>query len=100
MRVLKHLPEYASEILPENHVEDARKIVTEKLEPLASGVEDHEIVVILGIPRGQFWTLPRTTTCIVSSSPVIAGHRPGMQDLFLGSTAAVRNAKCAVHVVR
>jgi nucleotide-binding universal stress UspA family protein len=33
---------------------------------------------------------------------IIASHRPGMQDYFLGSTAAqvVRHATCAVHVVR
>ena len=33
---------------------------------------------------------------------IIASHRPGMQDLLLGSTASqvVRHARCAVHVVR
>jgi len=33
---------------------------------------------------------------------VIASHRPGLQDYFLGSTAArvVRHALCSVHVVR
>ena len=33
---------------------------------------------------------------------VIASHRPGLQDYFLGSTAArvVRHAPCAVHVMR
>jgi nucleotide-binding universal stress UspA family protein len=33
---------------------------------------------------------------------VIASHRPGFQDYYLGSTAAkvVRHANCSVHVVR
>jgi nucleotide-binding universal stress UspA family protein len=33
---------------------------------------------------------------------VVASHRPGVQEYFLGSTAArvVRHAPCAVHVVR
>ena len=33
---------------------------------------------------------------------VIASHRPGLEDYFLGSTAArvVRHAPCAVHVIR
>ena len=33
---------------------------------------------------------------------VIASHDPGIQDYFLGSTAArvVRHAHCSVHVVR
>jgi universal stress protein F len=35
--------------------------------------------------------------CIVMTS-----HKPGVEDLFLGSTAArvVRHAKCSVHVIR
>ncbi len=33
---------------------------------------------------------------------VIASHKPGLQDYFLGSTAArvVRHSPCAVHVIR
>ena len=33
---------------------------------------------------------------------IIASHRPGLEDYFLGSTAShvVRHASCAVHVVR
>lgn len=33
---------------------------------------------------------------------VVASHRPGLSDYFLGSTAArvVRHAKCSVHVLR
>ncbi|WP_170501927.1 universal stress protein, partial [Ruegeria atlantica] len=33
---------------------------------------------------------------------VLASHKPGMKDFFLGSTAAlvVRHARCSVHVLR
>jgi len=33
---------------------------------------------------------------------VIASHRPGLKDYFLGSTAGrvVRHSPCAVHVIR
>ncbi len=33
---------------------------------------------------------------------ILASHRPGFEDFFLGSTAdrVVRHAKCAVHVIR
>jgi nucleotide-binding universal stress UspA family protein len=33
---------------------------------------------------------------------IIASHRPGLQNLFLGSTAnrVVHHAKCTVHVLR
>lgn len=99
LHVLEHLPAYASEILPENHLEEARKIVTQKLEPLAKGIAGAEIVVVEGHSARTILDFAKTRNkdCIV-----IAGHRPGMQDLFLGSTAArvVRQAQCAVHVVR
>ncbi len=99
LHVLEHLPDYAREVLPENHIEDARKIVTEKLEPLSDGIENLEIVVIDGHSARSIldYSEKHKKDCIV-----ITGHRPGMQDLFLGSTAArvVRHAKCAVHVVR
>ena len=43
------------------------------------------------------WAGDNDVSCIV-----IASHRPGMQNLLLGSTATqvVRHAKCAVHVIR
>ncbi len=33
---------------------------------------------------------------------VLASHRPGFEDIFLGSTASrvVRHAKCSVHIIR
>ncbi|MBE1284313.1 MAG: universal stress protein [Rhodobacteraceae bacterium] len=99
LHVLEHLPDYAREVLPENHIEDAREIVTKKLEPLSDGIENIEIVVIEGHSARAIldYAQKHTKDCIV-----ITGHRPGMQDLFLGSTASrvVRHAQCAVHVVR
>ncbi len=43
------------------------------------------------------WASHHDIDCIV-----VASHRPGLQDYFLGSTAArvVRHAPCAVHVHR
>jgi nucleotide-binding universal stress UspA family protein len=43
------------------------------------------------------WADKHGVDCII-----IASHRPGMQDLLLGSTATtvVRHARCAVHVIR
>jgi len=43
------------------------------------------------------WAYKNDIDCIV-----IASHRPGMQDLLLGSTATqiVRHAVCSVHVIR
>jgi nucleotide-binding universal stress UspA family protein len=99
LHVLEHLPQYASELLPEDHFETARKTVIEKLSPLVDGLSDASVVVMEGHSARTILDVSETqkNDCIV-----IASHRPGMQDLFLGSTAArvVRHAKCAVHVVR
>lgn len=99
LHVLEHLPDYAREILPDSHVGDARKVVTEKLEPLTDGIENIGIVVVEGHSARAIldFSEKHQKDCIV-----ITSHRPGMQDLFLGSTAAkvVRHAQCAVHVIR
>ena len=99
LHVLEHLPQYASELLPEGHVEAASRTVTEKLEPLVEGIEDVEIVVTEGHSARTIldYAEAHQKDCIV-----IASHRPGIQDFFLGSTAArvVRHAQCAVHVTK
>lgn len=99
LHVLEHLPQYASDLLPEDHVETARQTVTARLAPLAEGIANAEVVVVEGHPARTILDFAdnHEKDCIV-----VASHRPGMQDLFLGSTAArvVRRAQCAVHVIR
>ncbi|MES0881476.1 universal stress protein [Roseibium sp. SCP14] len=99
LHVLEHLPQYASDLLPKDHFDTARKTVIEKLGPLVDGLSDASVVVMEGHSARTILDVSEAqkNDCIV-----IASHRPGMQDLFLGSTAArvVRHAKCAVHVVR
>ena len=99
LHVLEHLPEYASDLLSEDHVETVREAVTAKLVPLSEGVSDIEIVVVEGHSARTIldFSKKHQKDCIV-----ITSHRPGMQDLFIGSTAArvVRHAQCAVHVIR
>ena len=43
------------------------------------------------------WAESNKVDCIIINS-----HKPGLQDYFLGSTAArvVRHAQCSVHVIR
>ncbi|PLW77927.1 universal stress protein [Cohaesibacter celericrescens] len=99
LHVLEHLPQYASSLLPADHLETARKTITEKLTPLADGIAHVEVLVVEGHSGRTILdhTVEHACDCIV-----ITSHRPGMQDYFLGSTAArvVRHASCAVHVVR
>ena len=99
LHVLEQLPQYASDQLPADHMETARSTVTGKLAPLARDLPDAEIVVVEGHSARSIldYAEENAKDCIV-----LASHRPGMQDLFLGSTAArvVRQARCSVHVVR
>ena len=99
LHVMEHLPQYATEYLPPDHVEKARTDIVGGLSALSDNVEDAEVIVVDGHSARTIldYANDSKVDCIV-----IASHRPGMQDYFLGSTAArvVRHAKCAVHVVR
>ncbi len=98
LHVMEHLPQYATEYLPPDHLEKARSDISNGLSALAEDVENAELVVVEGHSARTIldYADENGVDCIV-----IASHRPGMQDYFLGSTAArvVRHAKCAVHVV-
>ncbi|WP_068117489.1 universal stress protein [Tropicimonas marinistellae] len=99
LHVMEHLPQYATEYLPADHLEKAREDISSGLSALSDGVDNAEVVVVEGHSARTILDYADETgiDCIV-----IASHRPGMQDYFLGSTAArvVRHARCAVHVVR
>lgn len=96
---MEHLPAYATEYLPDHYQDGARAEIKRQLALLADGVEDATLCVVEGHSG-------RTILDWVNEHPVdlivVASHRPGMQDLFLGSTAAriVRHTPCAVHVLR
>ena len=99
LHVMEHLPQYATEYLPADHLEKARADIISGLSALSENVDNAEVVVVEGHSARTIldYADDAKVDCIV-----IASHRPGMQDYFLGSTAArvVRHAKCAVHVVR
>ena len=83
--------------------DDAEKKAREKaMTELQERVEGLDVTpVLLKSPSagGEITEYARShgTDCIV-----MASHKPGMKDFFLGSTAArvVRHAGCAVHVLR
>ncbi len=99
LHVLEQLPKYATEYLPEGHLEAAKADVVEGLKSLVEGVDNAATVVVDGHSS-------RTILAHADNNDVdliiVASHQPGMQDYLLGSTAAkvVRHAKCAVHVLR
>ena len=99
LHVMERVPSYAISYLPADYVAQARKAVEAELSALAADLPGGEGVVIDGHSGRTIvdFAQDRAVDLIV-----IASHRPGMQDLLLGSTATlvVRHAPCAVHVLR
>lgn len=99
LHVMEQIPSYAVSYIPEGFNENAKQAITVSLSDLAKDVPNAVCAVIEGHSGRTIldWAGENSVDCIV-----IASHRPGMQDYFLGSTAAqvVRHANCAVHVVR
>lgn len=99
IHVMEQIPSYAISYIPQDYMDESRKAIEKELAEMAATVSGGRSVVIKGHSGRSILDYAEThdTDCIV-----IASHRPGMQDIFLGSTAAqvVRHAKCAVHVIR
>jgi len=97
--VMEQVPSYALNYISEEHRAESRRAVQIELDSMAADVPGGKSVVVEGHSGRTIldWSEDAGVDCIV-----IASHRPGMQDLFLGSTATqvVRHAHCAVHVIR
>lgn len=97
--VMEQVPAYAMTYITDEHRADSRRAVQTELDKMAANVPGGKGQVVDGHSGRTIldWAEQNQVDCIV-----IASHRPGMQDLFLGSTATrvVRHAPCAVHVIR
>jgi len=99
LHVVEQVPSYVLSALPSEYQADARETAGKELADMAATLPNASAHVIAGHAGRTVldWAEKNQPDCIV-----IAGHRPGMQDLLLGSTATqvVRHANCAVHVIR
>ena len=99
MHVMEQIPAYAISYMPQDYIAESKQAIETELADLASQVPNASALVINGHSGRTIldWAGDNAVDCIV-----IASHRPGMQNLLLGSTATqvVRHAHCAVHVVR
>lgn len=99
LHVVEHIPAYALSYMPADYLSAARKAVMDELSDMAATLPNGHAEVIEGHSGRSIldWAEANSPDLII-----IASHRPGMQDLLLGSTASqvVRHAGCAVHVVR
>lgn len=97
--VLEALPSYATQYLPEEHMHNRIAEFTKVLTTELGNPEGVTPKVITGHSGATIvdYATDHKVDCIVISS-----HKPGLQDFFLGSTAArvVRHSPCSVHVIR
>jgi nucleotide-binding universal stress UspA family protein len=99
MHVLDDLPGYAACHIPAEVMASSRKDIENALASAAEALPNAETVLLSGHAGRQIVGQAATkgADCIV-----VASHIPGLENLFIGSTAdwVVRHAKCAVHVLR
>ncbi|MCI2399209.1 universal stress protein [Aliiroseovarius subalbicans] len=99
LHVMEEIPSYVAQYLPEGQLEANTKELEARLKGELAGNPGVEVQVVEGHAGHTIvdFAAHNDVDCIV-----VASHRPGLQDYFLGSTAArvVRHAPCAVHVSR
>lgn len=99
LNVVEAIPGYVAGYLPEGQLEKNRLEFESALMAEAGEIEGVEAKVIVGHPGGSIVDFAKDKAVDLI---VIASHKPGLQDFFLGSTAArvVRYSQCPVHVLR
>jgi universal stress protein F len=102
LNVIESIPQYIAAEIPFDYVEKSRKGALQLLNSIAkeSDHEGLEVDVIVGGSQGS--AIVEASERWGADVVIIASHKPGLQDYFLGSTAArvVRHAKCPVLVMR
>ena len=100
LNVVEEVPSWAAIELPADITQKSVESSQKELQAIAnaSGMS-MQVEVRLG---HSYSTILDTAEDLSADLIIIASHRPGLQDYFLGSTAAkvVRHAKCSVLIVR
>lgn len=99
LHVMEAIPAYVTIEIPAEVLANTRKEVEEGLSAISNELPNCLGVTISGHAGNSIveYTKKHDIDCIV-----LASHKPGLQNFFLGSTAdrVVRHAACAVHVLR
>jgi nucleotide-binding universal stress UspA family protein len=100
LNVVEEIPSWAAAEIPKEIMDRSVKYAQDELNSIAgaSGVK-METAIRRGHPYNTILEVAKEKGADLI---IIASHRPGLQDYFLGSTAAkvVRHATCSVLVVR
>ncbi len=99
LHVMEEIPSYVAQYLPQGQIEDNSHQLEERLQQELGDMPGVGVKVVSGHAGHAIvdYATHHDIDCIV-----VASHRPGLTDFFLGSTAArvVRHAPCCVHVSR
>ncbi|ASJ70981.1 universal stress protein [Granulosicoccus antarcticus] len=99
LHVIEAIPGYVVANMPGDYLTTRRSEAMAALETEIAGASEIKAVVVVGHAGRtiQEFAQQHDSDCIV-----MASHQPGIQDYFIGSTAAwvVRHSKCSVHVIR
>lgn len=99
LNVIEEIPAYVANYIPEGYAKTLHDEFVAELQKEIAGAPNVTPVVVRGHAGRTIvdYAVEHGVDCIV-----IASHRPGLQDYFIGSTAlrVVKHAPCAVHVVR
>ena len=100
LHVFEEIPSWAKTNLPDAVMNESIQSSRKELDQIAAALGDN---VHAQIRVGHAYkTILETAEEIGADLIVVASHQPGLQDYFLGSTAAkvVRHASCSVLVMR
>ena len=99
LNVMDPVPAYVAQYLPDDQLD---RNLTERRAMLKAEMADAPHVKLEAVTGHAAQTILDYANKHEVDCIVVASHDPGLQDYFLGSTAArvVRHAHCAVHVVR
>ena len=99
LHVQEPIPAYVASQIPSEVLANTRNEILESLHQNASEIPGAKARLISGNAGRAIvdFANENDVDCIV-----IASHKPGFEDLFLGSTAnrVVHHARCSVHVIR
>ncbi len=99
LNVIEAIPAYAASQIPADVLAKSRDQIEKNLKQSAQALPGASTALISGHAGRTIvdYASENDVDCIV-----IASHKPGFENIFLGSTAdrVVRHAKCSVHVIR
>ncbi len=100
LNVVEEIPGWASVAIPTEIIQKSTTDAQDALKAVANA-SGRKMDMIVRTGR-SYSTILDVAQEVESDLIIIASHRPGLQDYFLGSTAAkvVRHAPCSVLVVR